>query len=98
MLHRPTDPQTSALAASEIQADGTLGRMEKKALDFIRLDPGSTANEIESQHGLKDGQIRKRLTALEAKGLIYRGPARRSWVTGKVNETWFPVAIQRELF
>lgn len=91
---RPSDPSTSHLAEAEITGDGSRARMMRKALELVRTHPGCTANELDQLAGSKDGSIRKRLTDLEKAGLVRTGEVRKSRVTGKLNQTWYPVRAQ----
>jgi hypothetical protein len=90
MNARPSDPFTSHLAAAEIEADGTISRMNTVAIAAVRTFPGHCSTELEQNTGLLDGKIRKRLKALVRQGLIFEGEPRRSTVTGKLSITYWP--------
>lgn len=89
-ISRSSDPETSHCAADEITGDGSRSRMMRLALEVVRANPGCTANELDQLCNCKDGAIRKRLTDLEKLGLVKTGEVRKSKVTGKMNQTWYP--------
>lgn len=88
-ISRQGDPDTSRRAEREITQDGTRSKACQAALTLVKMFPGMTSNELENQIGVSDGRVRKRLRELERRGLIRRGEARVSEVTGKVNVTWW---------
>lgn len=88
---RATDPPTSREAEHDITASGARAQMAATALRLVREHPGLTSNELEALVGVSDGRVRKRLVELEREGLIRRGEARVSRVSGKRNQTWWAV-------
>jgi predicted HTH transcriptional regulator len=87
-LHRNGDPETSRLAAFDLVASGTFGRMERLALNVIEKNPGRTAKELETIAGVEAGQIRKRLANLKRQGKIKSCEARRCNISGRKAQTW----------
>lgn len=86
-LARASHPSTSAKAAEELVESGKLAVMELVALGAVEDYPGSTARELdEGKQG--DRPIGKRLSGLEEKGLIVKGPERVCRVSGKTAVTW----------
>lgn len=92
---RATDPATSHEAERDITASGARAQMAATALRLVREHPGLTSNELEALVGVSDGRIRKRLVELEREGLVRRGEARVSRVSGKRNQTWYAVEHQK---
>lgn len=89
-LARAGDPATSHAASRTIVESGELAIMEAATLGAVRLWPGLCSNELEKEMGVQDGRYRKRLISLERRGLVKRGLARTSRVSGKSGETWYP--------
>jgi len=99
MIARTTDPNESHFAAAALLTSGQLERLEAMALELIRQRPGLTASELEQAAG--GIQLHKRLKALERKGLVHRGPSRRSEGSRMLAATWWVgagCARQTEMF
>ena len=81
-------PSTQAVAWSEVLK--RLPKSEQIVADYVKFNPGQDRNEID--RGLSDrpnaGHSR-RLARLERKGVLRRGPAHISSVTGHLCDTWF---------
>lgn len=88
---RRSDPLTSRIAARDITEGGARAQMTQKALHLVRMNPGSTANELEWTICVSDGRIRKRLNDLLKDGLVRRGEPKRCSVTGRLGVTWHPL-------
>ena len=87
-LARHGGPETSREAAVELEASGSLGRMEQLALNLISMYPGRTAYELEKNHGYERGQISKRVSTLVQRGLVFHGIKRKCT---KSNRSAFPL-------
>jgi len=90
-LARNTDPATSHLAAQEIESEGKLAGLRRRAFELVRNNKGKIARELSEIAGDSDARtINRRLGEVEKAGLIYRGKERRCKVTGRMCATWWP--------
>lgn len=104
-LHSDGDKTTSAIAAAQLRADKErLGQLQREALDLVREFPGKTCKELASlaQIGAGDRfrdkgiewfrqRIGRRLSELEAAGLVTSGEAVVDEETRRKAVTWWPV-------
>lgn len=85
---RRTDPDTSHLAAHEIERSGHAASQRDLCLMHVRRHPGLTSSELAEQMGCMNVFPHKRLPELRKAGLIENGPARKCSVTGFTALTW----------
>lgn len=73
--------------------EAKLPECEGEVLAFIRRNPGVTRNEIDAALGAgqPNASHSRRLSGLEEKGWIERGPERACGVSGRPAATWWPV-------
>jgi len=88
-LVRRSHPDTSRDAATAVDVT----RREAVALEALSRWPGRTAREMEANAKIAglitaDGQIWKRLSGLEAKGLAKRDGTRKCLVCGSKTTVW----------
>jgi hypothetical protein len=91
-ISRRTDPETSHLAAREIDRSGSRQSQAAMILSLLQKQPGLTAGECAAALGFSRGipAAHKRLNDLHRKHLVYQGPARRDEVSGNQMMTWWP--------
>lgn len=96
-LARNNDPGTSNEAAEAIQPH--LAGLHAWALDCIVKTPGKTRRELGAIYCTTDpDKIGRRLHELDRQGRVRRGAKRKCTVSGHSAETWWPVAVQEDLF
>lgn len=89
---RRSDPYTSHVSEIELDVSGKRAAACAFALSMVLATPGLTANEYEHKAGVPDGHLRKRLNDLWKDKQIQKGRVRRSAVTRKLNQTWWPAS------
>ena len=93
---RTTDPQTSRLAAEEVEASGGAQAQRDLCLAEVKKQPGRTAAEIGVATGLERHAPSRRLPELREANLVANGRPRICEVTRRLSMTWFPVAEAAE--
>lgn len=88
---RSTDPDTSHAAARENAESGAGDRQRLAVLAAVRSKPGMTSDELAASIHVDRHIPGRRLSELEHAGLVRRGEARKSELTGRDGLTWFPV-------
>lgn len=90
---RRNDPETSHLAAAEIESTGTAQDHRNIIAAYLKQHPGHTNGEIAQGSGLDYCQVHKRMKELEAMNLVIRGAKRYCTTegrTGRMYTEWFP--------
>lgn len=90
---RKSDPETSHLAAAEVENNGTAHDHRNIIAAYLRKHPGQTNAEIAEGSGLDYAQVHKRMKELEAMNLVIRGGKRYCTTegrTGRMYTSWFP--------
>jgi len=87
---RRHDPQTSHLAADEVERSGTAEGQRRRCLRFATGNPGSTAAEIAKFAGMDRYAVNRRLPELRECGLLVNGLPRQCRVLGSECQTWLP--------
>lgn len=90
-MARTTDDATSHAAAEEVTASGIAADQRRRVLAAVVAQPGLTSDEIAQAAGMQRHQPARRLSELERLGLVRRGEARPSRVTGRAGLTWYAV-------
>jgi CRP-like cAMP-binding protein len=88
---RNTDPSTSHVAASAVEATGTAISQRERCLMAAYDKPGSTAGEIAMVVGLDRHTVSKRLPELRERNLICNGTSRLCQVRDTLMMTWWPL-------
>lgn len=89
---RRNDPETSHLAATEINANGTAHDHRNIIAAYLKTNPGQTNAEIAEGSGLDYCQVHKRMKELEAMNLVIRGDKRYCTTEGRTTRlytSWF---------
>lgn len=94
---RNTDPYSSHAAEAEINKTGLRSAQHKSVLDLVNRFPGCTSDELAKHGGIDRHQTGRRLPELETGGYVYRGPFKRSFVTGRLGISWHPKTDQLTL-
>lgn len=87
---RRTDPETSHIAAQQIEERGTAHIQRQIIAEVVAAHPGLTAGEIPKYCDLDYFQVNKRLGEIERLGLIVRGEKRECTVRTSQQQTWWP--------
>lgn len=90
---RRADPETSHIAAEQIEANGTAQDHRNIIAAYLKQHPGQTNGEIAEGCGLDYSQVHKRMKGLEAMNLVIRGAKRYCTTkgrTGRMYTSWFP--------
>lgn len=95
-LARRHDPETSQISSYEVQASGALGRQARTVLGALRAYPGATSRELSQVAGIDRYASSRRLPLLVDLGYVRRGDRRRCRVSGKLSQTWWPLATGPE--
>ena len=91
-LARHSDPVTSKEAAADMRGSVRLGVLQERALEMVRRHPGHITHCLADFAGESDERILgRRLSELEARGLVYREGSEVSGRTGKRCQRWWPV-------
>lgn len=94
-MARATDPDTSHEAAAEVTASGVAHAQRAAVLEAVRRQPGGTSDELADAMGASRYTPARRLIELERAGLVARGGARPSKLTGRNGLTWWPATVPR---
>src|SRR5262245_14600872 len=106
-LYGSTDKATSAQAAAALLGHPErLGGLQREALELVREFPGRTCKELANLAHARRGdaaqgiewyrqRIGRRLSEIEAAGLIYAGRTEIDRDTGRKAVTWWPVLEAR---
>jgi len=96
-LARRSDPTTSHEAARRLRGSPLLSRLQRSALDLVRLYPGSTANQLARLAGSDDSRtIPRRLRELERAGYAIDAGTMKDDETGRQCLRWWPRQPRRE--
>lgn len=87
-LARRTDPETSKIAARQVEASGRAGSHRHKIFTFIQHNNDRTAGEIADGIGMIMHKVAKRITELNTANLITPGTPRICRVEGTFMRTW----------
>lgn len=91
-LARRSDPETSHEAAQEVTDSGSADQQRSIVAALVRKYPSRTSDELaQLTPRLDRWQAARRLPEVERAGLIQRGEARHSEVSGRKGVTWWPV-------
>jgi DNA-binding MarR family transcriptional regulator len=85
---RRSDPISSHDAADELEATGRLRVQQQVVLDAVHRFPGLTSRELAGQAHLDRYMVARRLSELQAGGLITRGPLRVCALGQRRAVTW----------
>lgn len=86
-----SDPSSSHEAEEYINKNGIRLTQTEIVAKLVSAYPGCTASElIRQQTKLTEMQIRRRLPDARTKNLIDNGGIRKSAVSGRNEETWYP--------
>jgi len=96
---RESDPSTSHAAAAHIKASGVLGFQQQQVLEYVKLWPGHTSNELAARIAVHTGtkpeehrwMIARRLPELRGPH-VRNGHARECTITDRQALTWWPAA------
>jgi len=92
---RTTDPQSSHLAAADVEKTGTARTQRQVCLQEVIQNPGQTSAEIAAGLDLERYTPSRRLPELRDAGLVFNGPDRVCKVRGRISLTWYPVHTVR---
>lgn len=87
---RASDPETSHLAATEVENNGAASAHRSVIAAYLRSNPGKTNAEIAEGSGLDYAQVHKRMVELEREGRIIRGAQRKCAVHQRLMIAWYP--------
>lgn len=87
---RKSDPETSHLAAAEVENNGTASAHRSIIVDYLKQHPGKTNAEIAEGSGLDYARVHKRMSELEREGQIIRGAQRKCSVHQRLMIAWYP--------
>ncbi len=87
---RRTDPDTSHLAARDMERSGRAAAHREICLAAVRAHPGLTSAEVARRTGLERHAAARRLPELMAAGLIRQGEKRMCQVCGHRSVMWWP--------
>jgi len=88
---RRTDPQTSHVAAKNVERSGGAKDQRSKCLEIVKGNPNLTAAEIAVKAGMERHVPSRRLPELREMGLVVNGKARKCRAVGSVSMTWAAV-------
>lgn len=97
---RTVDPETSHLAALDVEASGKADTQRRACLEEVRRHPGQTAAEIAVACGLERHVPSRRLPELRDAKIIQNREKRLCGVMGTPSMTWYlvPKDPQTDLF
>ena len=93
-MARASDPSTSHAAAAEVTASGVAAAQRAKVLAVVVAQPGLCSDEIAQAAGLQRHASGRRCPELERLGLVRKGAARPSRITGRSCVTWWPARAE----
>ena len=85
---RTSDAEPSHVAEKNITESGKRASHMALAYQHIKVYPGNTASEIAVATGLTESQTHKRLSDLQASGMIVKTGQRICQVNGTLRATW----------
>ena len=87
---RRDDPETSHIAAAEVEINGTASAHRNVIVEYLRINPGQTNAEIAEGSGLQYCQIHKRMSELERMNLVIRGQHKKCPIHQRLMIAWYP--------
>lgn len=87
---RKHDPETSHIAAEEVESNGTAHDHRNIIAAYLRKNPGQTNAEIAEGCGLEYAQVHKRMKELERMNLVVRGQQKKCPIHQRLMLQWFP--------
>lgn len=84
---RNSGPVPSLLAGEEVKENGTIGHHHQRIMDVMSLLWRTNA-QIADRCGLDRISVTRRVTELERRGLIERGPVIKCPILGRKAGTW----------
>ena len=87
---RANDPETSHIAATEVENNGTASAHRNIIAAYLRSNPGKTNAEIAEGSGLDYARVHKRMSELERMNLVIRGQHKKCPIHQRQMLTWFP--------
>ena len=87
---RRDDPETSHIAAEQIEAAGTASAHRDIIASYLRSNPGKTNAEIAEGSGLDYARVHKRMSELERMNLVIRGQQKKCPIHQRQMLTWYP--------
>lgn len=87
---RARDPETSHIAATEVENNGTASAHRDIIAAYLRSNPGKTNAEIAEGSGLQYCQIHKRMSELERMNLVIRGQQKKCPIHQRLMIQWWP--------
>lgn len=87
---RRADPETSHIAATEVENNGTAHDHRNIIAAYLRSNPVETNAEIAEGSGLDYARVHKRMVELEREGRIIRGAQRKCSVHQRLMIAWYP--------
>lgn len=90
---RGTDPETSHLAAQNVEKNGTARKQRERVLAALRKHPGCTSAELAVAAGMDRHAVARRLPELEPHQ-VYKGSRRTCTARGSQAYTWHPVHLE----
>lgn len=87
---RANDPETSHIAAEQIESNGTAHDHRNIIAAYLKTNPGKTNAEIAEGSGLDYARVHKRMVELERAGRIIRGAHKKCPIHQRQMLTWYP--------
>lgn len=87
---RRDDPETSHIAAEQIESNGTASAHRSVIVEYLKQHPGQTNAEIAEGSGLQYCQIHKRMSEAERMNLVIRGQHKKCPIHQRQMLTWYP--------
>lgn len=87
---RANDPETSHLAAEQIEAAGTASAHRNIIVEYLKQHPGKTNAEIAEGSGLDYARVHKRMAEAERMNLVIRGSAIKCPIHKRMMTQWYP--------
>lgn len=88
---RRDDPETSHIAAEQINKSGKISDHHEIIVELVRQHPGSTTGELtQYTTELKHQQIWRRMAELEEMNLVIHGDKRLCKVNKTLCRPWYP--------
>lgn len=90
---RRADTETSHIAATEVESNGTASAHRSVIVAYLKQHPGKTNAEIAEGSGLDYARVHKRMKELEELNLVIRGDKRYCTTEGRTTRlytSWYP--------